>query len=380
MDANTPDHLVEASPNPWVRMRAGLARVVSDRRKLRSTLMWGGGGLVIAICLFAWLFSGRYVGTEDAYVRAAKLLVTTDVSGIVTDVQVKEGQLVKAGDVLFRLDPAPFRIALDNAKARLDQAVLDIQSMKQDYQRMLTDIQGAEAQVALDGRNLGRDQALVKNGNVSRANFDQTRITLELNQRKLQSLQQQAAAQLLKLSGKGDIAPEDHPAYKTAKSAYDEAVRQLDHTIVRAPFSGIVTEVDSLQPGTLVISALSSFSTTSAVGLVSSENLWIEAQMKETDLTHVRAGNPVSVRVDAYPDCDIKGTVEAISPATGSAFSILPAQNASGNWVKVVQRIAVRIKLQEGRCLARLREGLSSVVDIDTGQRRWSRMLIGSNP
>ena len=376
MDTNTPDHLVTV-PDRFAQLRREVAALRDDRQRLRRVLILGGIGIVLVVALVFWLFGGRYTGTNDSYIRAAKLLVTTDVSGLVLEVDVKEGQPVKTGEVLFRLDPKPFQIALDNATAKLAQTLLDVQSMKEDYQRMLHDIEGADAQVALDQRNYDRDAALVRNGNTSRANFDQTRMTLEVDQRKLQSLQQQARSQLAKLAGNPDIPPTEHPAYQAAKTAVDETQRQLEHTTVRAPFDGIVTEVDSLQPGTLLISALSSFSTTSAVGLVSSTDLWVEAQMKETDLTYVKPGDPVSVTVDAYPGHKWTGIVGAVSPASGSAFSVLPAENASGNWVKVVQRIAVRIKLDLKPGDPQLREGMSTDVSIDTGRRRWTRMLFG---
>jgi membrane fusion protein (multidrug efflux system) len=167
------------------------------------------------------------------------------------------------------------------------------------------------------------------------------------------------------------------PAYLKAKANVDEMQRQLDHAVVRAPFDGIVSEVDSLQPGTLVISAMSAFTTTSAVGIVSEKNLWIEADMKETDLTYLRNGNPVDVTVDTYGGCKWRGHVGTVSAASDSAFSALPAENTSGNWVKVVQRIPVKIMLDRSSCTEPLRAGMSAVVSIDTGKRRWDRMLTG---
>ena len=376
MDANTTDHLVEPTDR-LSPLRRRMGALTGDRQRLRRVLMLGGVGLVAVLALGFWLLGGRYAGTNDSYVRAAKLLVTTDVSGVVQDVNVKEGQQVKTGQVLFTLDPKPFQIALDNAKAKLAQALLDVQSMKEDYQRMLHDIEAGAAQVVLDQRNFDRDQVLVKQGNLSRANFDQTRMSLEVDQKKLLSLQQQAASQLVKLGGDANIPAADHPNVRGAQGAVDEAQRQLDHATVRAPFDGIVTEVDSLQPGTLLISALSSFSTSSAAGLVSSTDIWVEAQMKETDLTYVKPGDEVDVTVDTYPGHTWTGRVDAVAPASGSAFSVLPAQNSSGNWVKVVQRIGVRISLEIKPDDPPLREGMSADVSIDTGQHRWHRMIFG---
>jgi membrane fusion protein (multidrug efflux system) len=297
----------------------------------------------------------------------------------VKDVRVKEGQLVKTGDVLLTLDPQQFQIALETAQARQAQALLSVQAMKADYQRMLRDVEAWKSQVDLDKRNFDRDSELVRRGNTSKQTYDQTRLTLEGDERKLDSLEQTAASQLVKLGGNADIAPTDHPEYRGAKAAVDEAQRQLDHAVVRAPFDGIVTEVDGLQPGTLLVSALSAFSTTSAVGLVSTHDVWIDAKMKETDLTHVKAGDKVRVHIDTYPNHDWDGIVDAVAPSTGSAFAVLPSENASGNWVKVVQRVGVRIKFDIKPGDPQLRAGMSTSVTIDTGHRRWYRILAGAD-
>jgi len=189
-------------------------------------------------------------------------------------------------------------------------------------------------------------------------------------------LQQSAATQLAKLSGNPNLPAEQTPAYLKAKAAVDEAQRQLDHTVVRAPFDGTVGEVDSLQPGTLVISAMSAFTTTSAVGLIG-KNVWISSDMKETDLTHVHPGNPVSMTVDTYPGCKWEGHIDSVSAGSDTSFSALPAENASGNWVKVVQRIPVRVAIDKSECDRPLRAGMSTVISIDTGLRRFTRLMHG---
>ncbi len=263
--------------------------------------MIGGVALVAAVALVLWLFGGRYVSTDDAYVQSAKLMVSTDVSGLVKDVDVKEGQHVKKGEVLFRLDPQPFRIAVQNAKAQLDQTALTIDSMKQDYQRMEADIRSQEAQVDLAQRNYNRYAKLLKANAISQSTYDTARVALSSARDQLAALQHTADTQLAKLGGSLDIPTNQHPQYLEALARVDEAQRQLDHSVVRAPFDGVVAEVDSLQPGTLVISAMSAFSTTSAVGLVATHDTWIEAHMKETDLTHVHQGDPVTFTVDTYP-------------------------------------------------------------------------------
>jgi membrane fusion protein (multidrug efflux system) len=303
--------------------------------------------------------------------------VSTDVSGLVKSVEVKEGQHVTAGQVLFRIDPLQFQIALDNAKANLNNTRLTIVSMRDDYLRMQRDIAAQQSTVRLDQLTSQRYDALLKSQSISPMTADQARYTYQTAQNTLSSLQDTAQVQLAKLGGSLTLPIESLPQYRSMQSQVDEMQRQLDHAVVRAPFDGTVTEVDSLQPGTLVISALSSFSTTSAVGLVADHNTWVEANMKETDLTHVHIGNPVAVTIDTYPDRTWHGWVDSISPATGSAFSVLPSENASGNWVKITQRVTVRIKLNMKPSDPPLRAGMSTYVTIDTGHRRWYRLFNG---
>ena len=352
-----------------------LERLKADHNLLRRVLMIGGVTVIALASLAFWLFGGRYVGTDDSYVHAAQLMVSTDVSGLVTDVDVHQGEHVKTGQVLFRIDPQQFQIALDNAKANLGQTRLTLISMKDDYARMQKDIAAQQAQVAWDQVTYNRYATLQRLNSIAQAQVDQARFTLVTAQSTLASLGEQAQVQLAKLGGNINRPVEQLPQYLQAKAQVDEAQRQLDHATVRAPFDGMVTEVDSLQPGTLVVSALSAFSTTSAVGLVSTRNVWVEANMKETDITHVHRGQPVDVTVDTYPGRLWRGTVDSISPATGGDFSVLPAENASGNWVKVTQRVTVKIGLDLKPGDPPLRAGMSTYVSIDTGHRRWFRML-----
>lgn len=356
-------------------VRDFVGRVRADRGLLRRVLMFGGVALVAIVALAFWLRGGRYVSTDDAYVQAAKLMVSTDVSGLVQDVDVREGQHVKKGQVLFRLDPKPFRIALANAKAQLAQMGLTVTSMQEDYRRMLSDVAAQRAQVDLAQRNYARYAGLLKANAIAAATYDQARLTLATAQQQLQALQRAAETQLAKLGGSANLPVQNNPQYEQVQAQVREAQRQLDHTVVRAPFDGVVTEVDSLQPGTLVISAMSAFTTTSAVGLVSAKDVWVEAQMKETDLTHVHNYSPVSFTIDTYSGITCTGHVDAISQGTGAAFSVLPAENASGNWVKVVQRIPVRVKIDNCPGNPALRAGMSVDVSIDTGKRRWQRLL-----
>ena len=359
------------------RARELIGALWADKSRLRRVLMIAGGLLVAIVSLAFYLLGGRYVGTEDSYVRAAKLMVTTDVSGLVRTVDVRQGQHVRKGQVLFMIDPHPFEIALANAKAALAQTAVDVQAQEANYKGLIAQVAAQQAQVHLAQTTYQRDLALARANAIAPIALDQARSSMASAQATIASLQQNAQTQLAKLLGDPNLPPERAPAYRQAKAAVDEAQRQLDHSVVRAPFEGDVTEVDALQPGTLVISALSSFSTTSAVGLVSTTDLWIDANMKETDLTRVSTGNPVSVTVDTYPGRTWRCHVDAVSRASDSAFSALPSENASSNWVKVVQRIPVRVKCDLKPSDPPLRAGMSAIVSIDTGMRRWHRLFSG---
>jgi membrane fusion protein (multidrug efflux system) len=361
------------SPPPAPAGPAGETKTIQrgkGRRRLRTILMLGGVfALLVAGGVF-WLRGGRYVSSDDSYVQAPKLMVSTDISGLVASVDVKQGQHVKAGDVLFRVDPQQYRIALDAAKANLAQIKLTLEAAEQDYQRIESDIGAQEAQVALAQSNFDRTAALVKTSSDTRANYDQTRFTLDAARKTLTSLNKQAEAALTRLGGNADVDVAQHPQYLQAKAQVDEAQREFDHTTVRAPFAGIVTEVDALQPGTYLVAQTAALTNTGAIGLVGTDDIWVDSNIKETDLTYAKVGDPVDVTVDAYPGRVWQGKVASIYPASGAEFSILPAQTSSGNWVKVVQRIPVRIAIEQRAGDPPLRLGMTANVTIDTGRTR----------
>jgi membrane fusion protein (multidrug efflux system) len=307
-------------------------------------------------------------------------MVSTDVSGLVSEVDVHEGEKVAANQVLFKIDPRQFQIALDQAKGQLGQVELSIKATKEDYRRILSDIDAQNAQVDLAQTNFDRAASLLKTDFGTRATFDQTRFTLLAAQKTLQSLKQQAQVTLARLNGNVDAPIETMPQWQQGMAQVDEAQRQLDHTVVRAPFAGIATQVDALQLGTYLVSQTAALTNTGAIGLVSGSHVWVDANLKETDLTYVRPGDPVEISVDSYPGRVWSGKVESISPASGAEFSILPPQNASGNWVKVVQRIPVRITVEQKDGYPVLRSGMSVVVDIDTGHKRTLSELWGGAP
>ncbi|HEY4922736.1 MAG TPA: HlyD family secretion protein [Xanthobacteraceae bacterium] len=343
---------------------AALRAAPSRRRWLRPTL-FALLPLVLVAGAAWYVLGGSIMSTDDAYVDNQKVGVSTDVSGIVKDVDVSDNQHVAAGEVLYRLDPRQFEIALDNAKANLAQTALTIDAMKADYKRMLQDIKAQQSQVDLDQTTYDRDAALLKSAATSQAIFDQANYKLQTDKAKLASLAQQAQVQLARLGGNPDIATDRHPQYLQAKAQVDEAQRQLDHTTVKAPFAGIVTNVPSIAPGKYLAAA------TTAFYLIDTEEVWVEANPKETELTYVQVGQPVTITVDTYPGVAWHGTVQSVSPAAAQEFSLLPAQNTSGNWVKVVQRVPMRIRVDTSdKSLPTLRAGMSVEAAVDTGHPR----------
>ena len=342
---------------------------------LRGFLMLGGIAVVIVGGTAYWLSGGRWISTDDAYLRAPKLMVSTDISGIVSSVDVAEGQSVKAGDTLFRVDPAQFQIALNAAKAQRDNVHTNLTAAHADYAQLQASIASQTSQVALAQATNDRAAGLVKSNAGTQAAFDQSRYTLLSATKQLDAMKKQADAALIRLGGASDFPIEQTPQYRAADATVAEAQRELDHTIVRAPFAGIVTEVDKLQPGTFLVSQTAALTNTGAVALVATEGLYVDANVKETDLTYIKKGDPVDVAVDAYPDQPLKGEVDSIAPASGSEFALIPSQNASGNWVKVVQRVPLRVKVNLPKDARSLRSGMSVVVDIDTGHQRHLKDL-----
>ncbi len=338
------------------------------RLKRRDWTRWGLFALLPLVLLIAgywYVTGGQIVSEDDAYVDADKVGVSTDVSGIVQDVDVRENQHVTAGQVLYRLDPRQFQIALDNAKANLAQTALTIDAMKQDYKRMLSDVAAQESLVKFDQTTFDSDTMLLRTHTVSQAVFDQAEATLGNDRNKLESLREQAQVQLAKLDGNPDIETTKHPQYLQAQARVDEAQRELDDTVVKAPFSGIATDVPAIAPGKYLAAS------TTAFFLVDTDHVWVEAQPKETELTYVRPGQPVTITVDTYPDREWHGTVESVSPAAAEEFSLLPAQNTSGNWVKVVQRVPMRVRVDTSdKNMPPLRAGTSVEVEVNTGHAR----------
>jgi membrane fusion protein (multidrug efflux system) len=336
----------------------------SHRRWLRWSLF---ALLPLALIGGAYWYvtGGQAMWTDDAYVEADTVGISTDVSGIVTQVDVKDNQYVQAGDVLFRLDDRPFRYALDKAQAQVGIVANDLNALKANYRDVQAQITQAQDDVDYYQREFNRQQDLASKFVASQQTLDTARMNLQNAQQKVASLKEQLAAIAANLNGDPNIAVEKHPRYLAAVAQRDEAARELDHTVVKAPFAGIVTQVPTLRPGKYLQAS------TTAFYLVDTDHLWVEATPKETELTYVRPGQPVTVTVDTYPEQEWHGTVESISPAAAQQFALLPAQNTSGNWVKIVQRIDMRIRLDTGdKSQPPLRAGMSVEVNVDTGHVR----------
>jgi membrane fusion protein, multidrug efflux system len=314
--------------------------------------------------VYVYATGGRYMSTDDAYVNARDVGVSTDVSGIVADVDVWNNEYVTKGQILYRLDPRQFQIAADNARGNLAQIALTLRSMKADYKQMLAEAAAEQAQVVLDQHNYARYAALLGAQAIAKMTVDQAQFTLAADQSKFNALQQQAASELVKLDGNADTPVEQMPEYLEARAKLREAERQFNDSVVRAPFSGTVTDVPSIAPGKYLAASTVSFY------LVDTDHLWIDATPKETELTQVRAGQPASITVDTYPGAAWHGVVESISPAAAQQFALLPPQNTSGNWVKVVQRVPLRVHVDPERNMPPLRAGMSVEVNIDTGRAR----------
>jgi membrane fusion protein, multidrug efflux system len=335
-----------------------------SRRLLRYSLFVLGATVLIIGGFWYYLSGGRYVSTDDSYVQSNVLTVSTDVSGIVDQIPVHEGEHVTTGQVLFRLDPDKFQIALDGARANLAQTEISLRSLKADYLRAQRQAAAQAAVVQADQATFDRYARLVKQGGVTQQQFDDAKYKLAADQATVGAGDAAVTAALARLSGNASLPIEQLPAYKQAQAQLAEAQREFNHAIVRAPFDGVVTQVNKLQLGQFLPAG------TAAFGLTATDDMWVAAEPKETQLTYVRPGQPVTVTVDAYPGHVWHGVVQSVASATDQEFSVLPAENSSGNWVKVVQRVPVRIDIHTDPNDPPLSAGMSTEVSIDTHHHR----------
>jgi membrane fusion protein (multidrug efflux system) len=371
----------EQKGSPPSRPRVKIAaeprrRLMAGMRRYRRALLLVVLPLVALIAgLSFYLNGGRYVTTDDAYVGAQKVLITSDVSGKIISVAVKEGQRVKTGDTLFQIDPVPYQLAAAQARAKLDDAKSSHDNLVANVKIYDQTIEIVNSGIALKQRDVDRKTALAKSNFGSQLDLDNSATAMVTAQAQLQLVKQQRSNALNQLLGNAELPLDQFPAYAQAKAALDDSQRNLDLTTVRAPMDGVATQVEQIQLGRFIAAGSPVFS------VIDIANPWVDANPKESDFTYVAVGQSVSIDVDAFPDHVFKGTVGSLSPGTGAQFAILPPQNATGNFVKVVQRVPVRIYFDNNdKHVQKLKAGMSAYTTIDTGHRRSLTSLLGFSP
>jgi membrane fusion protein (multidrug efflux system) len=333
------------------------------KAKLRPWLMFGVP-LVAAVAGIAHYTAGvPYVSTDNAYARIAKTSINARVSGQVVDIAVEDNQQVHKGDVLFRINPDPFQIAVNRAEAQLSMARLRIDSLKASYRQQQAELQSAKEQADFDQKEFARKKALVATEFVSRAIYERADTDLKVSRQRINAVEQQIANTVVALNGNPNVEVDSHPSVREARAQLDEARLYLSYATVYAPEDGIVAKVDDLQLGSFVNNGAPAFA------LLSDKQIWVEANFRETEVTHMRPGQEADISIDTYPGHVFKARVISMSPGAGSDFALLPPENATGNWVKVVQRVPVRLELEAVDHEHPLYSGISATVKVDTGFR-----------
>ena len=317
--------------------------------------------VLLAVAYF-YLLGGRIIETDNAYIKADKVPVSASVAGMVSEVLVAENQAVVAGQVLYRLDPATFQVSVEKSQAKLAQARTELNALKASHLQKQAEITPAKTRLQFALKEQQRQADLVSKNFVSAAKFDESKQVAELAAQQITALEQELNCIAETLGGSVDFPMQKHPNYLAAAAELKQALLDLSRTDVKAPMAGIVSKPP--KPGQY----LSMGST--ALALVASGSLWVEANFTETELTHMHPGQVVVIHVDTYPEHEWRGQVESLSPATGAEFSVLPAQNATGNWIKIAQRVPLKIRIQDNNNAPVLRAGLSAVVQVQTEHRR----------
>jgi membrane fusion protein (multidrug efflux system) len=341
-----------------------------SRLKWRVPLMILGVLAVLGAGAAFYLNGGRHEQTDDAYVQSARVAISANVAGRVVEIAVRDNQPVSKGDLLYRIDDTPLRIAVEAAEARLADAQLQVQTLKANYRQRVSQVESARKALAFQESEVARQQRLLASNIASQSAVDRAVHARDDARGDLAAAEQQVSAALAQLGGQIDIASSDHPAVRQAQAALDSAKLDLSYATINAPIDGVVTRVEQLQVGNYVAAHVPVFA------LVATGNVWIEANFKEDQLTHMKTGQQARVSIDTYPGRRFNGRVVSVSPGTGSQFSLLPPENATGNWVKVVQRVPVRIELDDMDPEIAMHAGLSASVDVDT---RWRRRLFGAS-
>ena len=318
--------------------------------------------LLAAVGAYLWLTSGRFVSTDNAYVQQDKIPVTAEVGGRIVEVAVRENAHVNKGDLLFRIDPEPYRIAVEQAQATLADAQVQVETLRTEYQGKGGDIEGARIAIQAAQEDFDRQSALMDRGFTTRAAYLNSQHALQQTRVQLRNAQSEEAQARARLQT-GAAVPGVNPRIAAARAQLDQAMLNLSRTTVRAPAAGIVSQAERLQAGSQLVQGLP------ALSIVVGDRSWVLANFKETQLNKVRFGQPVEVTIDAYSGLKLKGHVWSFGAGTGSEFSVLPAQNANGNWVKVTQRVPVRIAIDESSPRP-LIAGLSADVKVDVRDPR----------
>ncbi|MSQ58765.1 MAG: HlyD family secretion protein [Betaproteobacteria bacterium] len=336
---------------------------IPGMRFVRFTLLLVVPLVAALIGLRMYAEGGREMETENAYVKTNIVTVSAAVTGRVIEVSVDDDSAVKKGDVLFLLDPTPYEITAARARAQMDVVRTEMDSLRAGYRTTLVEAAEAKERIEYLAKQVERQERLKERG-MSRADqYDEAKHNLEASKRRLQTIQEHSKRVQASLGGNLNAPAEEHPRYLEAKAAYDAAMFELARTHVKALNDGVVSNM-KLQVGEWVNRGAPVFS------LIESGPPWVEANYKETQLTNMREGQPAWVVADAYPDVEWVGKVEAIAPASGAEFAVLPPQNATGNWVKVVQRIPVRVTVHQSPGQPPLRAGMTVTVRVDTGHNR----------
>ncbi|MDY6982999.1 MAG: HlyD family secretion protein [Pseudomonadota bacterium] len=338
------------------------------KRILRIGVLWTGPIAVAAVGGWLWLHGGRFVSTDNAYLKTEMVTVSTELSGRIVEIFGKDNTRVEAGQLLLRLDDEIHRIRLAEAEANIAKVRSDIASLRADYKNKQADVAKAEADSAHFDAEFARLRRLKDSGSVSAIDADAAEFAA-VQARKELAIRQQALEVVEAKLIDPKLPPEAHPDYKLALAQRDKAALDLTHVELRAPVSGVLANYD-VKVGEVVNASVPLFS------IVDDSHVWVEANFKETDLTWLREGQDATIAVDTFPELEWHGEVSAITPGTGSEFALLPAQNSSGNWVKVVQRVAVTLDMDPLPNAPQLRAGLSAHVTVDTQHERkapWQR-------